>query len=159
MSSGSDPAPQPVAALLLEVEGMKCGGCVRAVEQRLLAQPGVHQASVSLLNRTAWVGLDPALVATAEADPADGLIQALAAMGYAAHRRDDQSANTPADRLKQHTWWQQWRQLMVALLLLLVSAAGHLAEMGQLPLPWLAEIRVHALVATLEIGRASWERV
>ena len=81
MSSGSDPAPQPVAALLLEVEGMKCGGCVRAVEQRLLAQPGVHQASVSLLNRTAWVGLDPALPATAEADPADGLIQALAAMG------------------------------------------------------------------------------
>ena len=152
MSSGSDPAPQPVAALLLEVEGMKCGGCVRAVEQRLLAQPGVHQASVSLLNRTAWVGLDPALSATTAADPAEGLIQALAAMGYAAHRRDEQSGSTPAERLQQQTWWQRWRQLMVALLLVLVSAAGHLAEMGQLPLPWLAEIRVHALVATLALA-------
>ncbi|MFZ9901792.1 MAG: heavy-metal-associated domain-containing protein, partial [Vulcanococcus sp.] len=41
---------------------MKCGGCVRAVEQRLLAQPGVRQASVNLLTRTAWVGLDPELL-------------------------------------------------------------------------------------------------
>ncbi|MEI7953425.1 MAG: heavy metal-associated domain-containing protein, partial [Synechococcaceae cyanobacterium ELA182] len=42
---------------------MKCGGCVRAVEQRLLQQPGVRAASVNLLTRTAWLELDPALVA------------------------------------------------------------------------------------------------
>jgi copper chaperone CopZ len=51
-----EPVDRP--PLLLEIEGMKCGGCVRAVEQRLLAQPGVHQASVNLLTRTAWVELD-----------------------------------------------------------------------------------------------------
>jgi Cu2+-exporting ATPase len=141
-----------VAALLLEVEGMKCGGCVRAVEQRLLAQPGVRQASVSLLNRTAWVGLDPELLAAAEPDPALGLIEALAGMGYAAHRRSDDSESTPAERRRDQSWWQRWRQLLVALLLLLVSAAGHLAELGQLPLPWLAEMRVHALVATLALA-------
>jgi Cu2+-exporting ATPase len=140
-----------VAALLLEVDGMKCGGCVRAVEQRLLAQPGVRQASVSLLNRTAWVGLDPALLAEADRDPAEGLIEALLAMGYQAHRREEQ-ASTSAERAQQQSWWQRWQQLVVALLLLLVSAAGHLAEMGQLPLPWLAEIRVHALVATLALA-------
>ncbi|MFM7086748.1 MAG: heavy metal translocating P-type ATPase [Cyanobium sp.] len=38
---------------------MKCGGCVRAVEQRLRQQPGVHQASVNLLSRTAWLELEP----------------------------------------------------------------------------------------------------
>lgn len=152
MSSGPDSAPQPVAALLLDVEGMKCGGCVRAVEQRLLAQPGVRQASVSLLNRTAWVGLDPALEAPGGADPAAGLIAALAAMGYAAHRREENEGSTAAERLQQQNWWQRWRQLLVALLLVLVSAAGHLAELGQLPLPWLADIRVHALVATLALA-------
>jgi Cu2+-exporting ATPase len=47
---------------LLEIEGMKCGSCVRAVEKRLLEQPGVQQASVNLLTRTAWVQLDPELV-------------------------------------------------------------------------------------------------
>jgi Cu2+-exporting ATPase len=140
-----------VAALLLEVEGMKCGGCVRAVEQRLLAQPGVRQASVSLLNRTAWVGLDPAVVDQSEHDPSEALIEALLAMGYQAHRRDDQPS-TPAERRQQQSWWQRWQQLVVALVLLLVSAAGHLAEMGQLPLPWLADMRVHALVATVALA-------
>ena len=131
---------------------MKCGGCVRAVEQRLLAQPGVRQASVSLLNRTAWVGLDPALAARAGADPAAGLIEALSAMGYAAHRREENAGATAAERLQEQNWWQRWRQLVVALLLVLVSAAGHLAELGQLPLPGLADIRVHALVATLALA-------
>ena len=151
VSSGPESAPQPVAALLLEVEGMKCGGCVRAVEQRLLAQPGVRQASVSLLNRTAWVGLDPALLSQSECDPSEGLIEALLSMGYQAHRREEH-ASSLAERSQQQSWWQRWQQLVVALVLLLVSAAGHLAELGQLPLPWLADMRVHALVATLALA-------
>jgi len=152
VSSGIEQAPQPVTALLLDVEGMKCGGCVRAVEQRLLAQPGVRQASVSLLNRTAWVGLDPALEVQPSADPAQGLIEALAGMGYQAQRRAEQDPEASVLRQTQRSWWERWRQLLVALLLLLVSAAGHLAQMGQLPLPWLAQIRVHALVATLALA-------
>ena len=155
MSSGNDPAARAVAPLLLDVEGMKCGGCVRAVEQRLLAQPGVRQASVNLLSRTAWVGLDPALTSAPEADPAQPLIEALAAMGYVARRREldgDGLALGPVDRLQQLSWWQRWRQLLIALLLVLVSALGHLAEAGQLPLAGLADIRLHALVATLALA-------
>ena len=152
MSRGIEQAPQPVAALLLDVEGMKCGGCVRAVEQRLLAQPGVRQASVSLLNRTAWVGLDPALNAQLASDPAQHLIEALAGMGYHAHRREEQGPDSPLIRQQRLSWWERWRQLLVALLLLLVSATGHLAELGQLPLPWLAQIWLHALVATLALA-------
>jgi Cu2+-exporting ATPase len=157
-------AAQPVAPLLLDIEGMKCGGCVRAVEQRLLAQPGVRQASVNLLTRTAWLGLDPerfgAAAAGAEAadapsgaDPVQPLIDALAAMGYQARRRDlqDPASDREASRQRQ-SWWQRWRQLLVALLLVLVSAAGHLAEVGQLALPWLADIRLHAVVATLALA-------
>jgi len=151
-------AAQPVAPLLLEIEGMKCGGCVRAVEQRLLAQPGVHQASVNLLTRTAWVGLDPALLDSGAAaepapDPVQPLITALAEMGYAARRRDQEAAaETREERLRREGWWQRWRQLVVALLLVVVSAAGHLAEAGQLALPALADIRLHALVASLALA-------
>ena len=156
--SGAE-AVQPVAPLLLEIDGMKCGGCVRAVEQRLLAQPGVRQASVNLLTRTAWLGLDPALLAPPATgrpdspDPADPLIEALAAMGYQARRRDlhDSPADPEAIR-RQQSWWQNWRQLIVALLLVVVSAAGHLAELGEVPLPWLADIRLHAVVATLALA-------
>ena len=47
-------------SLLLDVEGMKCGGCVRSVEQTLLALPSVANASVNLVARTAWLDLkDP----------------------------------------------------------------------------------------------------
>ena len=152
-------AAQPVAPLLLEIDGMKCGGCVRAVEQRLLAQPGVRQASVNLLTRTAWLGLDPTILASgpaqrsSAADPAEPLIESLAAMGYQARRRDlHESAADPEAIRRSHSWWQNWRQLIVALLLVVVSAAGHLAEVGEMPLPWLADIRLHALVATLALA-------
>ncbi len=142
-------AAEAVAPLLLQVDGMKCGGCVRAVEQRLLEQPGVRQASVNLLTRTAWVGLDPAL----EGDPSGPLVEALAGLGFQAQRRDQGS--TPlsrAQRQRQQSWWQQWRRLVVALGLLLVSVLGHLSEAGDLPLPLLADIRLHALVATLALA-------
>jgi len=127
---------------------MKCGGCVRAVEQRLLEQPGVRQASVNLMTRTAWVGLDPAL----EGDPSGPLVEALAGLGFQARRRDQTS--TPlsrAQRQRQEGWWQQWRRLVVALGLLVVSVLGHLSEAGDLPLPFLADIRLHAAVATLAL--------
>jgi len=142
-------AAEAVAPLLLQVEGMKCGGCVRAVEQRLLEQPGVRQASANLMTRTAWVGLDPAL----EGDPSGPLVEALAGLGFQAQRRDQ--ASTPlsrAQRQRQESWWQQWRRLVVALALLLVSVLGHLSEAGDLPLPLLADIRLHAVVATLALA-------
>ncbi len=142
-------AAEAVAPLLLQVEGMKCGGCVRAVEQRLLEQPGVRQASVNLMTRTAWVGLDPAL----EGDLSGPLVEALAGLGFQAQRRDQ--ASTPlsrAQRQRQESWWQQWRRLVVALGLLLVSVLGHLSEAGDLPFPLLADIRLHALVATLALA-------
>ena len=44
-------------SVLLEVDGMKCGACVSAVEQTLRQQVGVVNASVNLVARTAWVSL------------------------------------------------------------------------------------------------------
>ncbi|MCP9849893.1 heavy metal translocating P-type ATPase [Cyanobium sp. Morenito 9A2] len=133
---------------------MKCGGCVRAVEQRLLDQPGVAQVSVNLLTRTAWVGLDPSTPAAGEegggeADLAAPLITSLGALGYSAQLRGPgHGPPSLRERRQNQHWWQQWRQLVVALALLLVSVAGHLAESGQLAVPLLAEIPFHALVAT-----------
>ncbi|MFN5161420.1 MAG: heavy-metal-associated domain-containing protein, partial [Cyanobacteriota bacterium] len=80
----------PPGPLLLDVEGMKCGGCVRAVEQRLQQQPGVRQVSVNLLTRTAWVELDPKLADVAPEQRSRPLEQALAAMGYSARPRSSE---------------------------------------------------------------------
>jgi P-type Cu2+ transporter len=163
--------------LLLDVDGMKCGGCVRAVERRLLEQPGVSQASVNLVTRTAWIGLDPLQDTPAE-DPATALIASLRSLGFEAHRRD-QSGLDPSrgEREQQRRWRQEWRQLIVALSLMLVSVLGHLAQGGHLPpalmalpgVPRLGALGFHALVASVALlgpgrgilvrgARDAWQR-
>ncbi|MEA5415361.1 heavy metal translocating P-type ATPase [Synechococcus sp. BA-132 BA5] len=164
-------APPPATAsepLLLDVEGMKCGGCVRAVEQRLLQSEGVRQASVNLLTRTAWVDLEPRTDGPdgVAVDPLPALLGSLEGLGFQARLRSQ--ALEPASqrhRRQADQWWRHWRQLLVALLLLLVSGLGHLAEAGQLPWrgPWqlLGSPWFHALVATLALavpGRPSLVR-
>ena len=143
------PDPAGLAeTLLLEVEGMKCGGCVRAVEQRLLQQGGVRQASVNLLTRTAWLEVDRA----AERLPA--LVHSLEGLGFQARARGNDLPSSRRQRLQDHHWWQRWRQLVLALALVLVSGLGHLADAGAFGLeatplarPWL-----HALVATAALA-------
>ena len=107
--------------LLLEIEGMKCGGCVRAVEQRLLAQPGVRQTSVNLITRTAWVDVDPSLAADVAAGVLPSLQPSLAGLGFGASLREQAAAPAPAPgadpatRLWERRWWRRWQQLVVAL--------------------------------------------
>ncbi len=172
------PAPSaPVEPLLLDVDGMKCGGCVRAVERRLLEQPGVSQASVNLVTRTAWIGLDPAQSIPSD-DPATALIASLEALGFEAHRRDQAGPDpSRAERDQQRRWRQEWRQLIVALGLMLVSVLGHLAQGGHLPaalmalpgVPRLGDLGFHALVASVALlgpgrgilvrgARNAWQR-
>ncbi|HKI61301.1 MAG TPA: heavy metal translocating P-type ATPase [Mariprofundaceae bacterium] len=62
----------------LAIEGMSCAGCVSKVEASLNAVPGVHQASVNLVDRTALVPAD------ASVSPAE-LIAAVQGAGYDAH--------------------------------------------------------------------------
>ncbi|KEF42464.1 MAG: ATPase P [Cyanobium sp. CACIAM 14] len=153
------PRPQGSEPLLLDVEGMKCGGCVRAVERRLLQTPGVGQASVNLLTRTAWVELEPAAAGSDGAclDPLPALLSGLEDLGFRARPRS-QGQDVPGERerRRQEHWWSHWRQLVVALLLLSVSGLGHLADAGRLPWPgpWhlLGTPWTHALVASLALA-------
>ena len=148
------PGGTELEPLLLEIEGMKCAGCVSAVERRLLEQPGVRQVSVNLLTRTAWVELDPTLADVAPEQRSLPLEQALAAMGYRARpRSSEQQPRTRLERRQRRSWWQLWRQLLVALGLLVLSGMGHFGLVA--PTLWQAPGGLvitaewfHALVAT-----------
>lgn len=136
--------PSGHQSVSLEVEGMKCGGCVRSVEQILLEQPNVANASVNLVTRTAWLDLQ------ASDQSLQPILAALAARGFSARPRDTtplkESTASAGDSLG--VWWHQWRQLMVALVLLLLSVLGHLDEGGHLQLPILGELPFHAIAST-----------
>nr|WP_284499978.1 heavy metal translocating P-type ATPase [Synechococcus sp. MU1648] len=130
----------------MDVEGMKCGGCVRAVETTLLDQPGVQRADVNLVSRSAWLDL------TAGESDVAGVLKALADRGFPAKERAlDDPIGAAAAGQALPGWWQQWRQLMVALLLLLLSVLGHLSEAGQLSLPLIGTLPFHATLATVAL--------
>ena len=44
--------------IILNVGGMKCAGCVKAVETQLLQHPGVNTVSVNLATETAAVEIE-----------------------------------------------------------------------------------------------------
>ncbi|MDP6171316.1 MAG: cation transporter, partial [Prochlorococcaceae cyanobacterium ETNP2_MAG_10] len=126
---------------------MKCGGCVRSVEQILLEQPSVAHASVNLVTRTAWLDLK-------DSDQSiESILAALKARGFSARPRHTTPLEQPTASRRDALglWWHQWRQLMVALVLLLLSVLGHLDEGGHLQLPILGELPFHAALATVAL--------
>ena len=131
--------------LLLEIEGMKCGGCVHAVERRLTDQHGVSVVAVNLLTRTAVVGLDP----HTPADPQQ-LTAALQAIGFPARLRNQGQLLEPTSL--NEGWWNRWRRLMVALVLMAISGLAHLATVQQWNLPLLDSMIFHGLVATIALA-------
>ena len=149
ISPKSSPTPE---TFMLDVGGMKCAGCVRAVENQLTQQPGVVSAIVNLVTEVATVDCEPGKV-----DPA-ALAQKLTETGFPTQPRDlatlPPDALTPADRQKQETQ-QQVRRMATALTLLLLSAIGHLdhlgSHLGWLTIPGLSNIWFHWGLATLAL--------
>src|SRR4029450_5671953 len=62
----------------IPVSGMTCAACQSRVQRRLVRQPGVRDAAVNLMTRTASVTYDPA-----EASPQE-LVDAIRTTGYGA---------------------------------------------------------------------------
>jgi heavy metal translocating P-type ATPase len=82
----------PSAELGLFLEGLRCGGCVRRVEQALGALPGVAEASVQLTTQRALVRFDPSRT------DAGRLVAEVTALGYEAVPYDPAALDRPAER-------------------------------------------------------------
>lgn len=81
------------AATELTISGMRCAGCVGAVERALAAVPGVSAAQVNFANHTASV---------TGAATAETLVAAVRSAGYdAAEIEQENDADHPADREHQ----------------------------------------------------------
>jgi P-type Cu2+ transporter len=115
-------APATLQKALVNIEGMRCAGCVAAVEKHLLATPGVVSASVNLLTAMAVVEHQPELA------PID-LTQRLAAKGFPSQLRDLQAIAVPP----KADGSQPINQLLIALGLLALSIAGHFGQAMTLP--------------------------
>ncbi len=149
-------APVPSLEIAtLDIAGMKCAGCVRAVEQSLKQCQGVVAATVNLATEVATVeyemgALNPFVLA-------DTLTEA----GFPSQLRLSGSETDAVDPLngdridiqtqRQIESQQQLRRLAIATLLLLLSGIGHLDQLSGFALPGLTNIWFHCGLATIAL--------
>jgi P-type Cu2+ transporter len=130
-------------SIILDVGGMKCAGCVRAVENQLTQCAGVVNATVNLVTEMAIVECDP------DTD-SQGLADRLTDAGFPSQVRSlDASPADAADSTTQDAplYWN----LAIAAGLLLLSTIGHLDHVGLPSVPLLSHIWFHWGLATLAL--------
>ncbi|NJM72372.1 MAG: copper-translocating P-type ATPase [Scytonema sp. RU_4_4] len=138
--------------MTLDVGGMKCAGCVRAVERQLTQYPGVKSACVNLATEVAVVELEAGAV-----DP-DALAKQLTAAGFPTQPRklggkvalETQSIQDPVQRQRQEMQAAK-RQLVIAVVLLVLSLTGHVGNMSGHVIPVLHNIWFHCGLATVAL--------
>ena len=72
-------------SILLDVDGMKCGSCVQAVEKILNNHPNINNASVNLVTKTAFIELKELNNSLTD------VIQTLSSKGFPSKERDYQT--------------------------------------------------------------------
>ncbi|NET01597.1 MAG: copper-translocating P-type ATPase [Sphaerospermopsis sp. SIO1G1] len=134
-----------IEKIILDVGGMKCAGCVKAVERQLSQNPHIKNSCVNLATEVAVVEAE---VGTVDAEE---LAQALTATGFPSQPR---TANSQGDHnkldpeAKQRQEMQEAvRQLIIAFVLLLFSGLGHFGN----HLPILNNIWFHCGLATVAL--------
>ncbi len=149
------PAPEldPILEkIILDVGGMKCAGCVNAVERQLTQHPGVKSACVNLATEVAVVESETGAV------DADALAQRLTAVGFPTQPRkasgtvagEISSLPDPAERQRREMR-SSVRQLAIAAILLVLSGSGHFGNLGSSVLPVLNNIWFHCGLATVAL--------
>ena len=138
--------------IILDVGGMKCAGCVNAVERQLTQHPGVKSACVNLATEVAVVESETGAV------DADALAQRLTAVGFPTQPRKARGtvageiSNLPDPAQRQRREMRSSvRQLAIAAMLLLLSGSGHFGNLGSSVLPLLNNIWFHCGLATVAL--------
>ncbi len=126
---------------------MRCGSCVQAVEKILKNHPNINNASVNLVTKTALLEIKEPNYPFAD------VIQTLTSKGFPTTERPDQTItkNTELERNENPNLWNQWRQLIIASSLLILSGLGHLVEGQQISFPLIGSLPFHAALATFAL--------
>ena len=136
--------------LALDVGGMKCAGCVKAVERKLTQVPGVASAKVNLATEMATVACQPGVV-----NP-ETLAQTLTEGGFPSQLRRQQGLSLAdleaTEERQREAQQQQQRQLIIALGLIILSVLGHLQMLGFPAIPGLSNIWFHFALASFALG-------
>ncbi len=134
-------------SIQLSITGMKCGGCVSTVEKILKNSDGIENVSVNLLTESAYFEI------TQKQIELEAVLENLKENGFPSkiYINDFSKKINKAELEKKKSWNNQWKKLTFALLILLFSGLGHLAEGRYINFPILGNIFFHATLATLAL--------
>ncbi|MBO8233033.1 cation-translocating P-type ATPase [Prochlorococcus marinus XMU1419] len=134
-------------SIQLSIKGMKCGGCVSTVEKILNNSDGIENVSVNLLTESAYFEI------TQNHIKIETVLKNLKENGFPSkiYINDFSKKINKTELEKKKKWNNQWKKLTFALLLLLFSGLGHLAEGRYINSPILGNIFFHASLATLAL--------
>ncbi|MEM7552962.1 MAG: heavy metal translocating P-type ATPase [Cyanobacteria bacterium P01_A01_bin.84] len=134
--------------ITLDVGGMKCAGCVTAVEKQLVQYPGVDSACVNLATEVAVVEYSVGVVDVNE------LAKVLTDAGFPSQPRNhvNKSNSVKNTEIKHRQEMQSaFKQLLIAGTLLLFSFIGHLEHFTGFTVPIIGNIWFHFGLATIAI--------
>lgn len=148
---------QPTAAQVatvetatLDVEGMRCAGCVSAVERQIASNDGVVSACVNLVTKMAAIRYEPDTV-TPEA-----IATKLTERGFPSQVRAAEdifgAARVSSAEQRRQAARARLQELAIAVGLLIFSSLGHLQHIGGAKLPLLGNLQAHWLLATLALA-------
>ena len=134
-------------SIQLNITGMKCGGCVNTVENILKNSDGIENVSVNLLTESAYFEINKNHLNINQ------VLENLKENGFPSkiYVNDFSKKVNKVELEKKNAWINQWKKLNFALLLLIFSVLGHLAEGGYINLPILGNLFFHAALATLAL--------
>jgi Cu2+-exporting ATPase len=144
-------APLPlVETVTLDVQGMKCAGCVKAVERQLTQQSGVVTACVNLITEVAVITYE-----TASIQP-ETIAEKLTKVGFpsdirTSQRLTPQEINLNHRQKREKEAKEQKNSLITAAILLIFSALGHLEHFGGPSIPLVSNLGFHWGLATLAV--------
>ena len=131
-------------SIQLNINGMKCGGCVQTVEKILNNSEGTKNVSVNLLTESAYFEVKNKKLNLEE------ILDNLSNNGFPSkiYTNDFSEKINKAEIDKKQKWIDKWKKLNFAFILLFFSVLGHLAEGGFINSPFLGNILFHASLAT-----------
>ena len=134
-------------SIQLNISGMKCGGCVNTVENILKNSDGIENVSVNLITESAYFEINDTLF------DIDEVLSNLNENGFPAkiYINDFSKKINKVELEKKKEWIKQWKKLNFAILLLLFSVLGHLAEGNYIKSPILGNLFFHAILASLAL--------
>lgn len=138
-----------VDSTILDIEGMKCAACVRAVEKQIQKQPGIISVNVNLITALAMVEYEVNLIKP------QILAEKLTNVGFDTQVRESQDSYQQQqikiqDKRKAQEKKQKY-ELISAGFLLIFSNIGHLHHFGFHSHHFLANIWFHWGLATLAL--------